>query len=47
MLVPDVVVPRTQGGGCIFPSWVPHEVHPVTSGIRYSLVTWAVGELFR
>ena len=43
----SVAVPRAQGGGCIFPSWVPHEVHPVTSGVRYSLVTWAVGDYFR
>jgi PKHD-type hydroxylase len=43
----DSVVPRTRGGGCIFPAWIPHEVLPVTSGLRYSLVTWAVGDCFR
>ena len=43
----DLTISRTQGSGCIFPSWVPHEVLPVTSGLRYSLVAWAVGELFR
>jgi PKHD-type hydroxylase len=43
----NVPVSRAQGSGCIFPSWVPHEVHPVTSGVRYSLVTWAVGDYFR
>lgn len=40
-------VPRTRGSGCIFPSWVPHVVRPVTSGLRYSLVSWAVGDFFR
>jgi PKHD-type hydroxylase len=40
-------VSREQGWGCIFPAWVPHEVRPVTSGVRYSLVTWAVGSFFR
>ena len=40
------VVPREQGSGCIFPSWVPHEVRPVTRGLRYSLVTWALGDYF-
>jgi PKHD-type hydroxylase len=43
----NVPISRAQGGGCIFPAWVPHEVHPVTSGVRYSLVTWAVGDYFR
>jgi len=42
----NVPVSRAQGGGCIFPAWVPHEVLPVTSGVRYSLVTWAVGDYF-
>ena len=41
------VVARTRGGGCIFPSWTPHEVRVVTSGVRYSLVAWAVGDYFR
>ena len=41
------IVARTRGGGYIFPSWIPHEVRAVTSGVRYSLVAWAVGDYFR
>jgi predicted 2-oxoglutarate/Fe(II)-dependent dioxygenase YbiX len=47
LLIANTTVSRARGSGVIFPSWVPHEVHAVTSGLRYSLVTWAVGELFR
>jgi PKHD-type hydroxylase len=43
----NVVVSRAQGGGCVFPAWIPHEVQPVKSGVRYSLVTWALGDYFR
>lgn len=34
--------------GCltVFPSWVLHEVTPLQSGERYSLVCWATGEQF-
>ena len=31
----------------IFPSWISHQVQPVTSGIRYSLVAWMKGPEFR
>ena len=31
----------------IFPSWISHQVQPVTSGIRYSLVAWMNGPEFR
>jgi PKHD-type hydroxylase len=41
-----VNVPRTRGWGIIFPSWVPHRVEEITSGTRYALVTWAVGNFF-
>lgn len=46
-LADKMQVSRTQGDGCVFPSWVAHEVHAVTSGTRYSLVAWAVGDYFR
>jgi predicted 2-oxoglutarate/Fe(II)-dependent dioxygenase YbiX len=26
---------------------MPHGVEPVTKGIRYSIVTWMVGEYFK
>ena len=31
----------------IFPSFLSHEVKPVLSGVRYSLVTWVNGPRFR
>jgi PKHD-type hydroxylase len=46
-LADNLMVPRGQGDGCIFPSWVAHEVRAVTSGMRYSLVAWAIGDPFR
>ena len=38
--------PREQGSVTIFPSYVLHEVTPVTSGTRHSLVAWVTGEPF-
>ena len=42
----DVVKPSI-GTVAIFPSWVMHRVKPVKKGTRYSMVTWAVGQLLR
>jgi len=39
------VFPR--GSLVVFPSFVWHRVCPVTTGTRYSLVTWFVGEPFK
>ena len=39
------ILPR--GSICVFPSFVWHEVRPVTKGIRYSLVIWNLGYPFR
>lgn len=41
------VLPREQGKMIVFPSYVLHEVKPVTKGTRYSLVAWFSGENFR
>ena len=41
---PDV---RTQGTIVVFPSFISHQITPVTSGTRYSLVLWALGEPFK
>lgn len=41
------VAPRGKGQLVCFPSYVLHEVTPVTSGTRYSLVTWVHGPLFK
>ena len=38
---------RFQKGDLIaFPSWVPHKVEPVTTGLRRTLVTWVYGPTF-
>ena len=39
------ILPR--GSICVFPSFVWHEVRPVTKGIRYSLVIWNLGYPFK
>ena len=38
---------RARGTAIVFPSYLSHEVKPVTSGERYSLAAWAVGPPFR
>ena len=38
---------RDQGSMIIFPSFLHHQVTPVTSGTRYSLVIWSLGRPFR
>jgi len=41
------VVDKTQGTLIMFPSYVLHEVMPVTKGTRNSLVTWVTGKQFK
>jgi len=43
---PDLA-PKALGKLIAFPSYVLHEVLPVTKGTRYSLVTWVAGTPFR
>jgi PKHD-type hydroxylase len=38
---------QEKGTAVAFPSYVLHEVTPVTSGTRYSLVVWACGPKFK
>jgi PKHD-type hydroxylase len=38
---------KEQGFVAVFPSYVLHEVKPVTQGTRYSLVSWITGKPFR
>jgi len=38
---------RSQGSITVFPSFVEHEVKPVTKGTRYSLVGWITGKDFK
>lgn len=39
--------PRSQGTIIAFPSYHVHRVTPVTSGARYSLVSWFIGPPFK
>jgi hypothetical protein len=41
------IMSRDQGKLVVFPSYVLHEVKPVTKGTRYSLVAWVTGERFK
>jgi PKHD-type hydroxylase len=41
------VMDKSQGTLVIFPSYVLHEVMPVTKGERNSLVTWVTGKQFK
>lgn len=38
---------RPKGSVIVFPSHLYHQVTPVTSGIRYSLVCWNLGDPFK
>jgi len=38
---------RQQGTIVVFPSYMRHQVTPVQSGTRYSLVAWALGKPFQ
>jgi len=42
-----IVMDKAQGTLIIFPSYVLHEVMPVTKGTRNSLVTWITGKQFK
>lgn len=43
----EIVLPRKQGTIIAFPSIAVHSVHPVTEGVRFSLVGWVTGPRFR
>ena len=40
-------VKQTPGRALAFPSWLIHQVTPVTSGMRYSLAAWIRGPNWR
>jgi len=42
-----VIAKRDHGMATFFPSTMLHEVTPITSGIRYSLVGWVAGPKFK
>lgn len=39
--------PKEIGELVVFPSYLPHTVHPVTAGVRTVVVGWAIGPTFR
>jgi len=41
------IMPKELGKMVIFPSYILHEVRPVTKGTRYSLVAWITGKPFK
>jgi len=41
------LMPKELGKMILFPSYVLHEVRPVTKGTRYSLVAWVTGKPFK
>ena len=41
------IMPKELGKMVVFPSYVLHEVRPVTKGTRYSLVAWISGKPFK
>jgi PKHD-type hydroxylase len=43
----EIIADRSKGSITIFPSYLLHEVKPVTKGIRYSLVVWFRGDKLR
>jgi len=43
----DNLMPKDLGKMIVFPSYVLHEVRPVTKGTRYSLVAWVTGKPFK
>jgi hypothetical protein len=46
LLVLGLPSPKTRGSIVAFPSFFPHEVTPIISGTRWSLISWAWGKDF-
>ena len=47
IIYPEFVAPKDQGTMTVFPSFMCHNVCPVKSGVRYSLVSWLAGPPFK
>jgi PKHD-type hydroxylase len=47
IIYPEFVAPKDQGTMTVFPSFMCHNVNPVKTGVRYSLVSWLAGPPFR
>lgn len=40
-------LPQTLGSAVVFPSYIPHQIKPVTKGVRHTMVTWVIGPCFK
>ena len=47
VIYPEFVAAKDQGSMTVFPSFMCHDVRPVQTGVRYSLVSWLAGPPFR
>jgi PKHD-type hydroxylase len=47
LIYPEFVAGKEQGSMTVFPSFMCHNVLPVKSGVRFSLVSWVAGPPFR
>ena len=47
VIYPEFVAAKDQGTMTVFPSFMCHNVLPVKTGVRYSLVSWVAGPQFR
>jgi PKHD-type hydroxylase len=47
IIYPEFVAAKDHGSLTVFPSFMCHNVLPVKSGIRYSLVSWLAGPPFK
>lgn len=45
--VEDQLLLEKTGSIVVFPSFMEHKVFPVTKGVRYTAVTWALGPAFK
>lgn len=45
--MPTYNIPREQGLGIVFPSFLLHRVTPVTRGVRHAIVGWVHGPHFK
>jgi PKHD-type hydroxylase len=43
----EATVSKTQGTVIVFPSYLLHQVTPVTGGLRESLVLWSGGNSYK
>jgi PKHD-type hydroxylase len=42
----EVKLNQSKGSIHIFPSYLNHKINPITEGVRYSMVSWILGEPF-